>query len=259
MTGKMAMSRVALRITCLEALGRDLVALEVVLGDRVVVVGEHVQQVVVGLVGGILHVGGDLLDVPLLAELVVVDDRLPSSPGRRCRGSRPRSRSAAGSARPRRRPRSCRRRPGARASCAPTSRSRRPCGPSCSRRRSAGRGTCRPGARRSRTAARRRRPSRSSAIEPSSTRSERSTSTVKSTWPGVSMMLIRWSSQNAVVAAEVMVMPRSCSCSIQSMVAAPSWTSPSLWVRPGVEEDALGRRRLARIDVGHDSDVARLL
>jgi len=31
-----------------------------------------------------------------------------------------------------------------------------------------------------------------------------------------------------VVAAEVMVMPRSCSCSIQSMVAPPSWTSPIL-------------------------------
>ena len=34
--------------------------------------------------------------------------------------------------------------------------------------------------------------------------------------------------QNAVVAAEVIVMPRSCSCSIQSIVAAPSWTSPIL-------------------------------
>ena len=34
--------------------------------------------------------------------------------------------------------------------------------------------------------------------------------------------------QKAVVAADVMVMPRSCSCSIQSMVAAPSWTSPIL-------------------------------
>ena len=70
------------------------------------------------------------------------------------------------------------------------------------------------------------------AIAPSSTRSERSTSTVKSTWPGVSMMLMRWSRQDAVVAAEVIVMPRSCSCSIQSMTAAPSWTSPILWVRP---------------------------
>src|SRR5262249_57763217 len=28
---------------------------------------------------------------------------------------------------------------------------------------------------------------------------------------------------------------------------------------PGVVQDALGRRRLARIDVGHDPDVARLL
>ncbi|MNT97067.1 hypothetical protein D3C72_2392990 [compost metagenome] len=58
---------------------------------------------------------------------------------------------------------------------------------------------------------------------------------VKSTWPGVSMILIRYLSsclrepfQNAVVAAEVMVMPRSCSCAIQSMVAAPSCTSPIL-------------------------------
>ena len=31
-----------------------------------------------------------------------------------------------------------------------------------------------------------------------------------------------------VVAADVIVMPRSCSCSIQSIVAAPSWTSPIL-------------------------------
>ena len=66
------------------------------------------------------------------------------------------------------------------------------------------------------------------ATAPSSTRSERSTSTVKSTCPGVSMMLIVWSRQEVVVAADVIVMPRSCSCSIQSMVAAPSWTSPIL-------------------------------
>ena len=68
--------------------------------------------------------------------------------------------------------------------------------------------------------------------EPSKTRRDRSTSTVKSTWPGVSMMFMRVPFQKQVVAAEVMVMPRSCSCTIQSMVAAPSWTSPSLWVRP---------------------------
>jgi hypothetical protein len=34
-----------------------------------------------------------------------------------------------------------------------------------------------------------------------------------------SMMLILWSFQAHVVAAEVMVMPRSCSCTIQSIVA----------------------------------------
>ena len=55
---------------------------------------------------------------------------------------------------------------------------------------------------------------------------------VKSTCPGVSMMFSRLSFQKAVVAADVMVMPRSCSCSIQSMVAAPSWTSPILWLLP---------------------------
>ena len=70
------------------------------------------------------------------------------------------------------------------------------------------------------------------ATAPSRTRSERSTSTVKSTWPGVSMMLMVWSTSSTaqwqVTAADVIVMPRSCSCSIQSMVAAPSWTSPIL-------------------------------
>ncbi len=38
--------------------------------------------------------------------------------------------------------------------------------------------------------------------------------------------------QKQVVAAEVMVMPRSRSCSIKSMTAAPSCTSPILWETP---------------------------
>ena len=46
------------------------------------------------------------------------------------------------------------------------------------------------------------------------------------------MMLMRKSRQNAVVAADVIVIPRSCSWAIQSITAAPSWTSPILWVRP---------------------------
>ncbi len=70
------------------------------------------------------------------------------------------------------------------------------------------------------------------ATTPSSTRRERSTSTVKSTCPGVSIRLMRWLRQEVVVAALTMVMPRSCSWSIQSMVVLPSSTSPMRWVRP---------------------------
>ena len=66
------------------------------------------------------------------------------------------------------------------------------------------------------------------ATAPSSTRRDRSTSTVKSTWPGVSMIWTTWPFHSHFVAAEVIVIPRSCSCSIQSMTAAPSWTSPIL-------------------------------
>jgi hypothetical protein len=79
------------------------------------------------------------------------------------------------------------------------------------------------------------------ATAPSRTRMERSTSAVKSTCPGVSMMLV-WvrmpfhgpqeASQAQEMAAAVMVMPRSRSCSIQSVTAVPSWTSPILWTEP---------------------------
>ena len=44
---------------------------------------------------------------------------------------------------------------------------------------------------------------------PSRTRSERSTSAVKSTWPGVSMMLIVTSFHRQVIAAATIVIPRS--------------------------------------------------
>ena len=70
------------------------------------------------------------------------------------------------------------------------------------------------------------------ATAPSRTFRDLSTSIVKSTCPGVSIILIRWSCQKQVVAAEVIVIPRSCSCSIQSIVAAPSCTSPILWLLP---------------------------
>lgn len=45
---------------------------------------------------------------------------------------------------------------------------------------------------------------------------------VKSMWPGVSIILIWCFSHWQVVAAEVIVMPRSFSCSIQSISASPS-------------------------------------
>ena len=66
------------------------------------------------------------------------------------------------------------------------------------------------------------------------------TSRVKSTWPGVSMMLMRWSFQVHVVAAEVMVIPLSCSWAIQSMVAAPSCTSPICTQKAHSEFSSLG-------------------
>lgn len=69
-------------------------------------------------------------------------------------------------------------------------------------------------------------------MTPSKTRRLRSTSMVKSTWPGVSMMLRVCPCHSQVVAALVMVMPRSCSSAIQSITAVPSCTSPILWVRP---------------------------
>ena len=98
-----------------------------------------------------------------------------------------------------------------------------------------------------------------SAIAPSSTRSERSTSTVKSTWPGVSMMLIRWSvplaggrgggdRDAALLLLLHPVHDGGALVDLADLVGAP-----------GVEQDALSRRRLTGVDVGHDPDVAGVL
>jgi len=70
----------------------------------------------------------------------------------------------------------------------------------------------------------------STVTAPSNTLSDLVTSIVKSTWPGVSIIFKRLPFQNAVVAAEVMVIPRSFSCSIQSICDSPSWVSPILWI-----------------------------
>ena len=94
------------------------------------------------------------------------------------------------------------------------------------------------------------------ATAPSSTRSERSTSTVKSTWPGVSMMLIR------VVVPDAGGGGRRDGDAALLLLDHPVHRGGALVdltdlvVLAGVVEDPLGRRGLARVDVGHDPDVA---
>ena len=69
------------------------------------------------------------------------------------------------------------------------------------------------------------------------------------------MVLIWMSRHSQVVAADVMVIPRSCSCSIQSFIAVPSWTSPILWGQSRVIKDTLSRRSFSGIDMGHDANI----
>jgi hypothetical protein len=94
------------------------------------------------------------------------------------------------------------------------------------------------------------------ATAPSSTRSERSTSMVKSTWPGVSMMLRRLPPSRSGgrgrgdgdAALLLLLHPvhgRGAVVDFADLVALA-----------GVIEDALGRRGLAGVDVRHDADVA---
>ena len=94
------------------------------------------------------------------------------------------------------------------------------------------------------------------ATAPSRTRSDRSTSTVKSTWPGVSMMLIQrvaplaggggaGDGDAALLLLDHPVHDRRALVDLTDLVRAAR-----------VVEDALGRGGLARVDVGHDPDVA---
>ena len=69
-------------------------------------------------------------------------------------------------------------------------------------------------------------------MAPSRTRSDRSTSAVKSTWPGVSMMLMVVSPQSIDTAALLIVMPLARSSGSKSVVVSPSSTSPNLCFVP---------------------------
>ena len=96
-------------------------------------------------------------------------------------------------------------------------------------------------------------------MAPSSTRSARSTSMVKSTCPGVSMMLMLMSFHMAVRGggldgdALLTLEIHRVHLGADAVLAAHLVDLVDL---ARVEEDALGERRLARVDVGGDADVA---
>ena len=130
-------------------------------------------------------------------------------------------------------------------------------------RPAAGRSCSRPGRSRGRSRSRGRRsrasaprsPARASTTSsaPSHACSERETSYVKSTCPGVSIRFSWWPFHVTRTACALIVIPRSRSRSIES--SSCSRISP---LRDGVGqlEDAVGERRLAVVDVRDDREVA---
>ena len=71
-------------------------------------------------------------------------------------------------------------------------------------------------------------------------------------------MLIEWSSHEQVVAAEVIVIPRSCSCAI-----SPWWRFRHeplhAMLYTGIEQDAFGNRSFTGINMRHNPDIAGTL
>ena len=96
------------------------------------------------------------------------------------------------------------------------------------------------------------------ATAPSSTRRLRSTSMVKSTWPGVSMMLMRWLAPEAGRRGG-----RDGDAALLLLLHPVHGRGPFVDLAhlvgdARVVEDALGGRGLPRIDVRHDPDVSGL-
>ena len=94
---------------------------------------------------------------------------------------------------------------------------------------------------------------------PSRTRRERSTSAVKSTWPGVSIMLIWVSPQSMATAALLMVMPLRLLGGVEVGGGVALIDVADLVLGAAEEEDALRRGRFAGVHVGDDADVAEVL
>ncbi len=93
------------------------------------------------------------------------------------------------------------------------------------------------------------------ATAPSSTRRLRSTSAVKSTWPGVSMMLIWWPCQVQKVAAR-----RDGDAALALLLHVVHLGGAVIDVAgavhaTGIIQDPLSRRRLTGVDMSHDPDV----
>ncbi len=108
-------------------------------------------------------------------------------------------------------------------------------------------------------------PPSNTATAPSSTRRLRSTSMVKSTWPGVSMMLTRLATPwygPGQRRPEAVGRGRGDGDPALLLLDHPVHGGSALVdlaqlvVDAGVIEDPLGHRGLARVDVGHDPDVA---
>ena len=233
-----------------QVLGGDLLLAEVLLHDRVVVVRDHVDQLVLGLLGDGLQLDRDLLLGPLLAHAVVPDqgphpDQVDHAPevalgaDRELDDRRRRVEAVADHVRPH-------------------------CSKSAPIRSilltKQIRGTPYLSAWRQTVSVWGSTPATASktATAPSRTRSDRSTSTVKSTWPGVSMMLIervapvaggggRGDGDAALLLLDHPVHGGGALVDLADLV-----------VLAGVVEDPLGRGGLARVDVGHDPDVAGL-
>ena len=108
------------------------------------------------------------------------------------------------------------------------------------------------------TALRRRRRRRRRRRAPSRTRRERSTSAVKSTWPGVSMMLMRVSPHSMVTAALLIVMPFCLFERVEVGGGVAVVDVADLVLGAAEVQDALRGGGFARVDVSDDADVAKV-